>query len=64
MNGLVLTRKVGQKVLVGGDIVITIVRVKGSRVRVGVKAPRAVRVLREELRPKAPNTKRKMPVAA
>lgn len=46
---LVLTRKVEQKIQIGPDITITILRVKGQSVRVGVEAPRSVRVLRAEL---------------
>lgn len=48
---LVLTRKVEQKIQIGTDITVTILRVKGQSVRVGVEAPRSVRVLRAELPP-------------
>ncbi len=46
---LVLTRKPEEKIYVGNDIVITIVQVKGDRVRLGIEAPKNVRVLREEV---------------
>ncbi len=46
---LVLTRKTEEKIYVGNDIVITIVQVKGDRVRLGIEAPKHVRVLREEV---------------
>lgn len=46
---LVVTRGDGQTIKVGDDIVFTVVRVKGRRVRIGVEAPRDVRVLRGEL---------------
>lgn len=46
---LVLTRKAGQQILVGHDIAITILAVDGDRVRLGIEAPEAVRVLRGEL---------------
>jgi carbon storage regulator CsrA len=46
---LVLTRKAKQQIRIGDDVVITIVRIKGQSVRVGVEAPRHVRVARAEL---------------
>jgi carbon storage regulator CsrA len=50
---LVLTRKLQQQIKIGEQITVTILRVKGSTVRVGVQAPREVRVVRGEL-PKEP----------
>jgi carbon storage regulator CsrA len=46
---LVLTRKPEEQIRIGDDIVITIVRVKGNTIRVGVEAPKGVRVIRGEL---------------
>lgn len=46
---LVLNRKVGQRVLLGGEIVITVVKVSGGGVRIGIEAPAEVPILREEL---------------
>lgn len=46
---LVLTRKTTEKIQIGENIVVTILRVKGQAVRVGIEAPRDVRVLRTEL---------------
>jgi carbon storage regulator CsrA len=46
---LVLTRKVREQIKIGDDIVITILRIKGQSVRVGIDAPRSMRVLRGEL---------------
>jgi len=46
---LVLTRKADETIRIGDDIVVTIVRVKGNSVRVGVEAPKGVRVVRGEL---------------
>ena len=54
---LVLTRKVREQIKIGNDIVITVLRVKGQSVRIGIEAPRGVRVLRAELpdaKPAAP----------
>jgi carbon storage regulator len=46
---LVLTRKVGQSLVIDGDIRITITRVNGNRVKVGVEAPMECKVIRGEL---------------
>jgi len=46
---LVLTRKLQQQIKIGEQITVTILRVKGNTVRVGVQAPREVRVVRGEL---------------
>ena len=46
---LVLTRKCGERILIQGGIAITIVRVNGGKVAVGVDAPDDRRILREEL---------------
>jgi len=46
---LVLSRKANQKIRLGERIVVTVVRVSGDRVRLGIEAPRDLRVLRDEL---------------
>lgn len=46
---LVLTRKQGEKIRIGDDIVITVVRTKGKAVRLGIQAPAHVPVLRGEI---------------
>ncbi len=46
---LVLTRKLGETIVIDGHIRVTIVAAKGDRVRIGVTAPRDVRVDREEV---------------
>ena len=46
---LVLTRKVGESITIDGDIHISIVRVQGKQVRVGVSAPKDKKIQREEL---------------
>jgi carbon storage regulator len=46
---LVLSRKIGEKVVVGSQVVITVLSVKGARVRLGITAPTQVTVWREEL---------------
>ncbi len=51
---LVLTRKLQQQIKIGDQITVTILKVKGNTVRVGITAPREVRVVRGEL-PKEPD---------
>jgi carbon storage regulator CsrA len=46
---LVLTRKMNEQILIGENIKITLVRVRGNSVRIGIEAPREVRVVRGEL---------------
>jgi carbon storage regulator len=46
---LILTRRVGETVMIGNDVTVTVLGVKGSQVRVGVNAPRDVAVHREEI---------------
>ncbi len=46
---LVLTRKHQQQIRIGGNITITVLRVKGNTVRLGIEAPRNIRVVRGEL---------------
>jgi carbon storage regulator len=46
---LILTRRVGETVMIGNDITVTILGVKGNQVRVGINAPKNVAVHREEI---------------
>ncbi len=46
---LVLTRKLNESIQIGEDIRITVVRIKGNTVRIGIEAPQQVRVVRGEL---------------
>ncbi len=46
---LILTRRVGETVMVGDDITVTVLGVKGNQVRLGVNAPKEVAVHREEI---------------
>ena len=46
---LVLTRKIGDKLLPGDEIVIAVVDIRGNQVKLGISAPRALPVLRGEL---------------
>ena len=47
---LVLSRKVGEKILIGDTISVTVVRVGQGGVRIGIEAPEALEVVREELK--------------
>jgi len=51
---LVLSRKESEKIKLGDQITVTIVRVSGDKVRIGIEAPPDVIILREELKPKVP----------
>lgn len=46
---LILTRKVGESVLIGDDISITVLSVRGNQIKLGVQAPKEVSVHREEI---------------
>ena len=46
---LVLSRKQNERIRVGDSVVVTVVRVSGDKVRIGIEAPPNVRVLRDEL---------------
>lgn len=46
---LVLSRKPGERILIGDDVVVTVVRIGPNNVRVGIEAPRDMNIVREEL---------------
>ncbi|MES2093290.1 MAG: carbon storage regulator CsrA [Actinomycetota bacterium] len=46
---LVLTRKAGEKIVIGDDITITILDVRGDGIRIGIDAPRGIKIQREEV---------------
>ena len=49
---LVLSRKESERIRLGNNIIVTVVRVSGDRVRIGIEAPPDVIVLRDELQPR------------
>lgn len=54
---LILTRRVGEVLMVGDDITVTVLGVKGNQVRLGVNAPKDVAVHREEIYNRIQNEK-------
>ena len=46
---LILTRRVGETLVIGEDVTVTVLGIKGNQVRIGVKAPKDVTVHREEI---------------
>lgn len=46
---LILTRRVGESVMIGTNVQVAVLGVKGSQVRVGIEAPQAFHIVREEL---------------
>ncbi len=46
---LVLSRKVNEKIVIDGGIVVTVVKIEGGQVRLGIEAPKQIKVFREEV---------------
>jgi carbon storage regulator len=46
---LVLTRRANQSIMIGSDVVVTVLEVRGDQVRIGIDAPRSISVHREEV---------------
>ncbi len=57
---LILSRKTGEKLMIGDDVELTILGIKGNQVRVGVSAPKDVPVHREEVYLRIQNEKQEM----
>lgn len=46
---LILSRKIDEKICIGKDILLTVIEIKGDQVKIGVDAPRTVKVFRQEV---------------
>jgi carbon storage regulator len=46
---LILTRKLGEKITIGNDVVIRVIEIKGSQIKLGIEAPKHIEVHREEI---------------
>jgi carbon storage regulator len=53
---LVLSRKLGESIVIGDRIVVTVVKLDHGQVRLGIEAPREIAVFREEIAPRLPPT--------
>ena len=46
---LVLTRRINERIIIGDDVIVTVLEVHGDQVRIGIDAPRDIKVFREEV---------------
>lgn len=58
---LILTRRVGEALMVGDDVIIRVLGIKGHQIRLGIKAPKEVSVHREEIYQRIQQEKQKKP---
>ena len=61
---LVLSRKVNEKIVIDGGIVLTVVKIEGGQVRLGIEAPSDVKILREEIADKRVTISRPNPFSS
>jgi len=60
---LILTRRVGETLIIGDDVVVTVLGIKGNQVRIGINAPKDVSVHREEIYQRIQQEKNATPTA-
>jgi carbon storage regulator CsrA len=60
---LVLSRKLMESIDIGGNVVVTVLTIRGGKVQIGIDAPKEVRVLRTELQPEVAGAPGKSPQA-
>ena len=54
---LVLTRHIGESLIMGDDVIVTVIGIKGNQIRLGINAPKEISVHREEIYQRIQNTK-------
>ena len=57
---LILTRRAGEKLVIGENVTVTVLSVKGNQIRIGIEAPRDISVNREEIYQRIMNEKKAM----
>jgi carbon storage regulator len=60
---LILTRRVGETLIIGDDVIVTVLGIKGNQVRIGINAPKEVSVHREEIYQRIQQEKNATPAA-
>ena len=46
---LILSRKINEKIIIGDDVVLTIIDTRGDQIKIGIEAPKSVKILRHEV---------------
>jgi carbon storage regulator len=57
---LILTRRIGEKLMIGDNVTVSILGMKGNQIRIGIEAPRDIQVNREEIHLRILNDRKKL----